>query len=683
MYEKQRQTDFANQIDAEIADLAAQSDLPPNEARARAFTEIVLGYLEENGMVSSPTLYEYNEQSGRGRCRFSGYAFTDDGSTLQIFTTAYQHDATLQNLSNAEISKLAGRATQLYDRSRKHDLAKFTNTPVAFEAAQRIVRELDRIESVEILILSNGIARTRNVNDVEIGEVIVSYEIIDLERLFRSVASGLPRDEIIIDFESLIGRPMPCLEMKPRPSEYETYLVILPGELLFKLYDSYGPRLLEFNVRSFLQARGKVNRGIRDTLRNDPERFMAYNNGIAATADDIEVGLFHGETTIKSIRGLQIVNGGQTTASIHRAKKHEKIDITRVTIAMKLTKVAADRLEEFVPLISRFANTQNAIQVADLSANHKFHIQIERLSESVWCPGQESRWFYERTRGQYQVALSRFGTTLALRRQFKQETPPQQKFAKTDVAKFVMSFECRPHIVSTGAQKNFTIFMTELPNLYGVDWLPDEEYYRELISKGIVFNICAKIVRQEKFPAYRANITTYLTACLAEVGGDEIDLDMIWEEQGLSSELINLLRSWSHAINATIVKSAEGRNITEWCKKEECWETVRNLQLQLPRSGIPEFHGGQADSNGTRKELGQREKTDGERNIELCLALSAQQWFDIHAWGAESGMLNHWEKGVALTLSGYAAEGWVKKPSVKQARLGIRAIQLAQRHRQL
>ena len=115
--------------------------------------------------------------------------------------------------------------------------------------------------------------------------------------------------------------------MKPRPKEYETYLVILPGELIYQLYEEFGARLFEFNVRSFLQAKGKVNKGLRDTLRNEPERFLAYNNGITATADEIEAGLFMGEMTISRVRGLQIVNGAQTTASIHRAKKADKIDI--------------------------------------------------------------------------------------------------------------------------------------------------------------------------------------------------------------------------------------------------------------------------------------------------------------------------------------------------------------------
>ncbi|MEJ1979016.1 MAG: AIPR family protein [Acetobacteraceae bacterium] len=152
-----------------------------------------------------------------------------------------------------------------------------------------------------------------------------------------------------------------------------------------------------------------MNKGIRETIRDEPDRFLAYNNGLAATADEIEVGTFAGETVITRVRGLQIVNGGQTLASIHRARKVDKMDIGKVAVAMKLTRVEPTRLAEFVPLIAKYANTQNVIQVADLSANSEFHISMEQLSERTWCPGEEARWFYERARGGYQAALTRLG----------------------------------------------------------------------------------------------------------------------------------------------------------------------------------------------------------------------------------------------------------------------------------
>src|SRR5262249_357533 len=157
---------------------------------------------------------------------------------------------------------------------------------------------------------------------------------------------------------------------------------------------------------------------------------------------------------IKRLVGLQIVNGAQTTATIHRARKVDKLDISKVAVSMKLTLVEPTKLNEFVPLIARFANTQNPIQIADLSASDRFHHQFEDLSETIWCPGEETRWFYERARGSYQVARSRHGTTLAKRRLFDETYPKTQHFGKTDLAKYLMSWWGLPNVVSKGAQKN-------------------------------------------------------------------------------------------------------------------------------------------------------------------------------------------------------------------------------------
>jgi hypothetical protein len=293
---------------------------------------------------------------------------------------------------------------------------------------------------------------------------------------------------------------------------------------------------------------------------------MAYNNGISATADSLQVvRCADGQLAIRSVVGLQIVNGGQTTASLHRARKIDRADISGV----------------FVPKISLYANSQNKIDVADFSANHPFHIDVERLSTTVWCPGEQGRWFYERARGQYQVAKSREATTPGQKRKFDERTPTSRRFTKTDLAKYVNSWNQLPHVVSRGAQKNFLAFTTELHSLNS-SWKPDDGWYRELIAKAILFRQTERIVRQEKFSAYKANIVTYLVAYLRHRSGSGLSLRRIWDNQEISSELESLLRSWSHSISNAITATAAGRNVTEWCKKEVCWQAIRELDLSLP-----------------------------------------------------------------------------------------------------
>ena len=154
------------------------------------------------------------------------------------------------------------------------------------------------------------------------------------------------------------------------------------------------------------------------------------------------------------------MNGGQTTASIHVAKLR-KLDLTGTFVQMKLSVVTPERATELVPRISEYANSQNRVSAADFFANHPFHVRIEGFSRRLHASSpdgtfRQSKWFYERARGQY--ADARANLTPAQRKKFDLENPRSQLFAKTDLAKFLSVWEGRPHEVSLGAQKNFAAF---------------------------------------------------------------------------------------------------------------------------------------------------------------------------------------------------------------------------------
>ena len=368
MLEHQLLAEFSRQLRSGTMDKLSDIERSSQLDRAAAFAEVVLEYLEEAGAVPEHEPCPYEDTTGRNRCRVVGFALAEDSTRLELFTSAYMDDD-MSILSAAEIGTLTGRAARFFSYAARGEVGRFTACEHAAAAARLIADQLERIEEVRVHVLTNGVVRNRDVDDIEILGRKVEFTVVDLERLFRITGEEVSRDRIVVDFKALQGRPIPCLEMRPASADYATFLLIVPGELLFRLYEQYGPKLLEFNVRSFLQVKVGVNKGIRETLRDEPDRFLAYNNGLAATADEIEVGQSGGETVIHRIRGLQVVNGGQTLASIHRAHKTDKMDISKVAVAMKLTRVAAAKLAEFVPLISRYANTQNVIQVADLSAN--------------------------------------------------------------------------------------------------------------------------------------------------------------------------------------------------------------------------------------------------------------------------------------------------------------------------
>lgn len=649
-----------------------------------AFTQVVLEYLEEEGITEDAQLCAFADARGRRRSAVTAYSLGEGADRLDLFLSEYVEGSTdLAVMAASDLSQLSGKAARFFDYACKADWNRFSAHAEALDAARRIHGAHKQLSSVRVFILTNAVVRDRDIEDLEVAGLPIHFEVIDAERLFRISNSATSRQDIEIDFVAMCGRPLACLEMSPRAPDYDTYLAIFPGKLLFDLYERYGQRLFEFNVRSFLQAKGKVNKGIRDTLRDNPDRFMAYNNGIVATADHLEVSLFHGETVISKMTGLQIVNGAQTTASLYRAKKVDKLDLSHVSVPVKITKVSAEKLQQFVPLISRFANTQNVIQIADLSANNEFHIRLERLSQQTWCPGEESRWFYERARGAYQDALQTDGSTAAKRREFKQTTPPSQKVTKTDLAKYLMAWMARPQTVSMGAQKNFSIFMSELPELFAEDWNPDQDFYRRCISQAIIFRACEHIVRVRKFAAYRANIAVYTYALLSHVSKGEVAFKYIWDRQAISEELESILDDWTQRVDSEIRKSAGARNVTEWCKKPECWESVRSMTVLLPDPVPPEFViskiGAASSPDSLEGDITQEAASawEEEEAIDECMQHDAATWAKLNFWGISTNALDYYERGVAHTLSEYAALEWTKKPSIKQARIGVRVLRRA------
>ena len=282
-------------------------------------------------------------------------------------------------------------------------------------------------------------------------------------------------------------------------------------------------------------------------------------------------------------QGMQIVNGGQTTASIHRAARDFGADLSRVFVQGKITVVDPGRFQEVVPFISQYSNTQNKVSTSDLSANHAFHIGMERVSRREWTPNQQSRWFYERARGSYQTAKMREGTTPAKRREFDQRYPVQQRFTKEDLAKFENAWRGEPHWVSKGAQKNFVHFMERIGRLPD-GWEPAVEEYRRYVAKGILFREVQKIVRNlESITAYRINVSAYTAALLTEKTARRIDLDRIWNQQGISKTLVATIESWAPLVFRHLPEPARqaGKHIEESFKTQGCWDYIRNLDLQV------------------------------------------------------------------------------------------------------
>ncbi|MCS2592217.1 AIPR family protein [Bacteroides thetaiotaomicron] len=141
--------------------------------------------------------------------------------------------------------------------------------------------------------------------------------------------------------------------------------------------------------------------------------FLAFNNGLAATADHIELDST-GRNIVK-ISNLQIVNGGQTTASIYHTWKKDKADISGIFVQAKISVIKrAEEFADIVSRISRYANTQNKVNDADFTANNAHLVAFEKLSRYILTPITEDSniqtyWFFERARGQYKNFSSEGG----------------------------------------------------------------------------------------------------------------------------------------------------------------------------------------------------------------------------------------------------------------------------------
>ena len=410
--------------------------------------------------------------------------------------------------------------------------------------------------------------------------------------------------------------------------------------------------------------------------------FFAYNNGITATAESVETVESPNGLLLTGMRNFQIVNGGQTTASIHAALRNREVDLGRVFVQMKLSIVDPDRALEIVPKISEYANSQNRVSAADFFSNHPFHVRMEGFSRRLYAPSsdgsfRQSKWFYERARGQYQDARGHL--TQADRRRFDLEYPKKQVFTKTDLAKFLSVWHEKPHVVSRGAQKNFADFASSI----GREWDRNsdgfnEMYYREAVAKAIVFRSVENLVTQQPWyqGGYRANVVAYAIAKLAHdvaKNGASINFDGTWRAQEISSGLRESLRVAAKTVHDVIVDSPDSmRNVTEWAKQEACWNRVKLLDVEWPEALMAETLNSADLTDAKRTAVRDQRMLNGIEAQTIVVQTGSDFWSDVKDWGLSKGLLSPDDTGI-LDVARSVPD---RIPSEKQS---IRAIEVLRR----
>lgn len=589
---------FRSDLQATIAERVEAGEGPfPSEELV--FAEKVMEHVAETGICEEPVVCHWNGKVGNAKLRITGYAVSADETALDLFVTHYFGTENLQDLADSDATATAAEGVRFLFHAASGNLdARIDPTHSVRDLVATIRSRWSDIDRLRVFVITDGKTKTKRFSNKEVHDKNVAIEAMDMERLFRHT-DGKPRDELSLSLVQSIGRPLPCVHVPDPDADYEYALTAIPGQLIRDLYLRFGPRLLEANVRTFLGTKKAVNKGIVETLRKEPEHFLAFNNGLVLVCDVAEFERADdGSLGLSFLKGLQIVNGGQTTSSIYFASRDDRtIDLSHVMVPAKIIILKGsqdDARERLISNVSRYANSQNAVKMSDLSANRPFHVQLEKLANETWCPDGATRWFYERAAGAYNVMLLRDGNTPARRRKLQEMIPPKRKLTKNDIAKYHEAWRGMPDVVARGGEKNFVEFMDALDKDPTIVPNPlDARWYRGMIAKVILFKAIESMIKtkeaKEVFRQGWVNIATYVVSVVADRLGDRIDLEQIWMRQGISGGLKDLIWDWAVVVNAEFNRIAPGQQISEVAKRRETWNRVKVADFPQQLDGISEL----------------------------------------------------------------------------------------------
>jgi len=566
------------------------------------FTEYCLEQLEAAGETEGMVVCNYVKPNERGNIeiKVNGYALKDGYESLDLFITLFKDSSSLFNLKKSESDDLIKYVTKFANASLKGHLEDIDISHPAQALASEIKRCRETLDRINIFILTNGNVPSEVPAGYKISgfeEINILFHVWDIERFHRLSQSADNREPIEIHFADIYPELIPCLKMPVKNEVYECYLAIVPAKVLSILYSNYSTRLLESNVRAFLQQTAH-NKGISDTIRG-PKSFMflPYNNGLAVTAAEVETEFSNSQLYLKSVKDFQIVNGGQTTASLFHTEKKYKADLKDIYVQVKLTVIRDQELKNVeVPNISRYANSQNKVSELDLSSNHPFLQRLEKLSRTTYAVDPENHnhqtiWFFERVKGQYRELLSK-EPTRGKQEAFKHKYPIAQKFVKSEIAKYQNTWEQKPYHVSLGAEKNYIRFMEAVKKEY-VKKEPGRTYFQDLIANAILFKTAEQLFgRKGKNPIgdtnIRSFIVTYGLSYFHYLVENRLNLGKIWADQVIDDHLKTEVFKVMEFVNK-FFNSHPGTLISETAKKKGTWDLLIEKPFSVNESLIKHY----------------------------------------------------------------------------------------------
>lgn len=573
------------------------------EGSSVAFVQIISDYLIEGQYLTDFTPAFYNGSGLKNRkIRIDGYVYDEFDQTMYLIVADYTGEFERETLTKSIAEVAFDRAQYFLEEVFSGRLAKeIEESSAAADLVELLQFKKEDIRKYKLLLFTDGFmsGRITNIDTTMFGNIPVERQIWDIDRIYKNFTSSA-NEPVEVDFlEYTKGEGVPCLEASVANSDdYKSYLCIIPGEVLADIYDKYGSHLLEGNVRSFLSTKVAVNKKIRETILRSPQNFFAYNNGISATAIELKVENRAEGKFIVYAKDFQIINGGQTTASLSNARYKDRAKLSGIFVQMKLTLVDADseKSSELVRNISRSSNSQNKVSDADFFSTHPFHIRMEQISRRIFASSTggaqfETKWFYERAKGQWLQAQMQM--TKSQKEKFVAQHPKKQVITKTDLAKVRNSWAGLPQTVSKGAQTNFLKYAEIIDENWNKDEsVYNEQYYKESVALMILFKHTEWLVSHQPWfeQGYRANIVTYSIALLHKIiqhqfKGYDLDLQLIWNKQEVPDLVTNELIKITKFVFETITdESRPTINVTQWCKRDGCWAQTQQCDIILNRA---------------------------------------------------------------------------------------------------
>lgn len=618
---------FYEQFHDEIHSEAHAMDCLREEIFAQKMGEI----LEEYGEIESFTPSPYRAMG----MKVDGYSYDDEFNSFTLVVSLFldSEEPAEARVTGSDVQREFKHVLNFFLFSMKKGYERIEVSNESFELSRLIYECRKDIRNLKLILITDATAPKNPAQTEVLGEIEISKISWDIERTHNFNETG-EREKINIDFRENNGGSLPCISMDSTDGSYTTYLAFVPGSTLADMYSRWGIKMLDMNVRVFLSARGGVNKGLRKTILEEPGMFCAYNNGITVYSESVEVEqLYHG-LGIGSAHDFQIINGGQTTASLYHTRRKDRAALDGIQVLMKLVVIndGADKLA-ISHRVSQYSNTQNKVQIADLAANESPHPEIQIISNKIFAPdptggSRQTYWFYERSRGSYDELRNLTARTDAQKRSFDALRPKKQKFDKVKFGKVWNAYLRLPHLVSLGGQKNFARFNEWLREQKEEDWVA---FFKKTVALLVLWNETERITRKAGFQGYHHNIIAYTLSWFFQLTESRVDLDKIWQKQQIGEPILDSLSDMCHIVNTHIRET--DRNISEYCKKVDCWNRLLERKFTLSENITEEYLSGD-------KRESYESSTEGEQEaIVFCSHKGSKAWFELAKWLKERSFL--------------------------------------------